>query len=463
MAVPSMRAGGAQDNGLPVAPVSSLCLNGKNNGAWGMTAESANETSAVRAITWRILPLLFAGYFTAYIDRVNVGFAALTMNQDLGLSAEQYGLAAGLFFVGYVAFSIPSNLILAKLGGRTWLPIIMACWGSASLLNAFVVDAHTFYGLRFILGLGEAGLYPGLLYIMAQWFPGKYRVRMLTLLILSTPFSIVVGSLISQPILLLDGAMGMKGWQWLFILQALPTIALALVFWLTLPDSPAEARWLKPADKKWLTETLAGELAQRESVQKFSVRGALTSPIIWACAVAGLGINAAAYGLILFLPQMINALGVSKVMTPLVNAIPFAVASVVMVAWGFHSDRKMERNWHAAIPAFIAAIALISCAILTNPIAIMVALTLGVTGVFCYVSVFWAVPSAMLTGSAAAAGLALINAVANIGSFAGPYYVGWVRDVTGHYALGIMALGLGPLLASIVAASLRSARKFEQA
>lgn len=427
-----------------------------------MTAET-HERAAMRALTWRILPLLFAGYFTAYIDRVNVGFAALTMNQDLGLSAEQYGLAAGLFFVGYVAFSIPSNLILAKIGGRTWLPIIMVCWGSASLLNAWVFDAHSFYVLRFILGVGEAGLYPGLLYILAQWFPGKYRVRMLTLLILSTPFSIVVGSLISQPILMMDGILDHKGWQWLFILQALPTIGLAAIFWYGLPDSPQDARWLKPEVKAWLVNQLASERTNREQVQKFSVKDALTSPIIWACAIAGVGINAAAYGLILFLPQMINALGVSKAMTPLVNAIPFAVASVVMVAWGIHSDRKMERNWHASIPAFIAAVSLISCAVLTDPVLIMVALTLGVTGVFCYVSVFWALPSAMLTGSAAAAGLALINAVANVGSFAGPYLVGWVRDFTGHYALGIMALGLGPLVASVVAASLRSARKFETA
>ncbi len=218
-----------------------------------MTAET-HERAAMRALTWRILPLLFAGYFTAYIDRVNVGFAALTMNHDLGLSAEQYGLAAGLFFAGYVAFSIPSNLILAKIGGRTWLPIIMACWGSASLLNAWVFDAHSFYVLRFILGVGEAGLYPGLLYILAQWFPGKYRVRMLTLLILSTPFSIVVGSLISQPILLMDGFLDHKGWQWLFILQALPTIGLAAVFWFCLPDSPQDARWLKPDVKAWLIE-----------------------------------------------------------------------------------------------------------------------------------------------------------------------------------------------------------------
>jgi MFS transporter, ACS family, tartrate transporter len=421
-----------------------------------------HETAAVRKVKLRILPLLFAAYFVAYVDRVNVGFAALTMNKDLGLNAEQYGLAAGIFFVGYVAFSIPSNLILARIGGRVWLPIIMAAWGLASLANAWVIGPKSFYLVRFVLGVGEAGLYPGLLYILAMWAPGRYRVRMLMLMILSTPFSIMVGSLISQPILLLDGVAGLAGWQWLFILQALPTFLLACIFWFALPDGPHQAPWLAPAEKNWLVAQLQTERKKREEVKHFSIKDALTSPVIWMIAVAGTGINAAAYGLILFLPQMIHALGVSNALTPLVNAVPFAIAAVAMVFWSIHSDRKMERNWHAAIPAACAGIALISCALLKDPVAIMVALTFGITGVFCYVAVFWAVPSAMLTGPAAAAGLALVNAVANVGSVAGPYLVGWVRDYTGSYSLGIVAIGCGPLIAATVAATLRSARKFEQ-
>ncbi len=424
-------------------------------------AGSAHEASAVRHIAWRILPLLFAAYFVAYVDRVNVGFAALTMNKALGLDAEQYGLAAGLFFVGYVAFSIPSNLILARIGGRIWIPVIMIGWGLASMLNAWVTGPASYYLVRFILGVGEAGLYPGLLYILALWAPGRYRVRMLMLLILSTPFSIMAGSLISQPILLLDGWCGLAGWQWLFLLQALPTLALGAAFWFVLPESPAAASWLPAGEKTWLVHQLAAERAQREQVQRFSIIDALTSRVVWLTAIAGSGINAAAYGLILFLPQMIHALGVSNALTPLVNAIPFAVAALAMVFWSIHSDRKMERNWHAAIPAAMAGIALISCAILKDPLPIMLALTVGITGVFCYVSVFWAVPSAMLTGSAAAAGLALINAIANVGSFAGPYLVGWIKTTTGSFSLAIMVLGAGPLVASVVAATLRSARKFE--
>ena len=399
------------------------------------------EKSAVRAVAWRVLPLMFLAYFAAYIDRVNVGFASLSMNAALGLNAEQYGLAAGLFFIGYVACSVPSNLVLAKLGGATWLPILMVVWGLASASTALVRTPMHFYIVRFILGIGESGLLPGLLYLMTLWFPGAYRARMLTLLGLSTPFSIVFGSLISGPILLMDGIGGFAGWQWLFVLQALPTIALGLVF--------------------WLVTQLARERDTREQVQRFSVRTALSSRVVWLAGIAGAGINGAAYGLILFLPQMIHALGVSTAMAPLVNAIPFVVVSAVMMAWAAHSDRTRERNWHAAIPAAIAGVALISCAVLTNPLAIMVALTIGLTGVFCYVSVFWAVPSAMLSGAAAAAGLALINALANIGSFFGPYLVGWVKNSTGSFSLGIMLMGCGPLVSAVIAATLRSARKFE--
>ena len=417
----------------------------------------------LRQIRWRILPLLFAGYFAAYIDRVNVGFAALTMNQTLGLTAAQYGLGGGLFFAGYVAFGVPSNLVLARLGARVWLPLIMVAWALASLLNASATGPASFYVIRLVLGVAEAGLYPGLLYVLTEWLPGRYRVRMITLLVLSTPVSIMLGSLISQPILQMDGIGGLAGWQWLFLLQALPTIALALIFYLTMPDSPGRARWLTAENRQWLVEQLARERAKREQVARFSVGDALTNPTVWLIATAGIGVNFAAYGLVLFLPQMIHALGVSNALTPLVNAIPFAFCAVAMVLWSNHSDKSMERNWHAAIPAAVAGLALIACPFLKNPVLTMAALTLGITGIFCYVSIFWAVPSAMLTGAAAAAGLALINAVANLGSFAGPYALGWVKDATGSFSLGIVALGLGPLVAAVIAASLRAATRYEKA
>ncbi|MFO1248863.1 MAG: MFS transporter [Alphaproteobacteria bacterium] len=350
------------------------------------------------------------------------------------------------------------QLILSKLGGRTWLPILMVAWGRLPPQPAGQTPMRC---RRRVCLLGRRDqLLPACLR-RTLWFPGTYRARMLTILGLSTPFSLVLGSLVSGPILLMDGIWGFAGWQWLFVLQALPTIALGLVFWQALPEGPAQARWLPHAEKQWLVDKLAQEQTQREEVRRFSVGTALTSRIVWLGGLAGAGINGAAYGLILFLPQMIHALGISTAMTPLVNAIPFVVVSAVMMWWASHSDRTGERNWHAALPAAIAGVSLISCAVLTNPLAVMVALTIGLTGVFCYVSVFWAIPSSMLSGAAAAAGLALINALANIGSYFGPYLVGWVKNSTGSFALGIMLMGCGPMVSAVIAMSLRETRKFK--
>lgn len=425
--------------------------------------ETPLEASVIRRVSWRLLPLLFASYFVAYIDRVNVSFAALSMNKALALSATQFGLAGGLFFLGYLLFEIPSNLVLANVGARRWIPRIMLTWGAFSLLNAFVTGPHSYYLVRFLLGIGEAGLYPGLLYILALWYPARHRARFLGWMIMSTPFSIVLGSLVSQPILSLNGAGGLAGWQWLFILQALPTLLLGVVLVFALRDRPEDAPWLPADEKAWLTAQLAGERARREQVHRFSVEDALTNPTLWLLSLGGFGINSAAYALILFLPQIIKGLGVSASLTPLVNAVPFAVASIVMIPWARHSDKTGERNWHAAIPALIAALALFSCLVLKSPFLMMLALTLGITGVFCFVSVFWVFPSAMLTGAAAAGGFALINSIANAGSFLGPYMLGWVRDWTGSFQLGLMVIGLGPLLSAAVGLSIRSVRRFEAA
>jgi MFS family permease len=428
-----------------------------------MDPETPLEASVIRRVSWRLLPLLFASYFVAYIDRVNVSFAALSMNKALALSATQFGLAGALFFLGYLLFEIPSNLVLAKVGARRWIPRIMLTWGLFSLLNAFVRGPISYYVVRFLLGIGEAGLYPGLLYILALWYPARHRARFLGWMIMSTPFSVVLGSLVSQPILALNGAAGLAGWQWLFILQALPTLALGMVLIFALPDGPASASWLPPPEKSWLNTRLATERARREQVHRFSVRDALTNPTLWLLSLGGFGINSAAYALILFLPQIIKGLGVSTAMTPLVNAIPFAAASLVMIPWARHSDRTGERNWHAAIPALVSALSLFSCLVLKNPTLMMLALTLGITGVFCFVSVFWVFPSAMLTGAAAAGGFALINSVANAGSFLGPYMLGWLRDWTGSFQTGLMVIGLGPLLSAAVGLSIHSVKRFEAA
>jgi MFS family permease len=418
-------------------------------------AEDPLERETLRLITWRILPLMFAAYCMAYIDRVNVGFAAVPMRGALGIGAGQYGFAAGLFFVGYFLFEIPSNLILARVGARKWIARIMLSWAVVSALNAFVVGPQSFYLVRFMLGVAEAGFFPGLLFFITLWYPQRYHSRIYATLIASTPLSIIAGSLVSVPLLKLDGVAGLAGWQWLFVIQAIPTVLLGIAVLAVLPDRPADAPWLSAAQTGWLETRLAAERARKDRVRGYGVADALKSGRVWTIVLAAFGINSAAYGLILFLPTIISGLGVSTAMTPVINAIPFAVAGLVMIPWARHSDKTGERRWHAAIPAFVCGAALILITAFTSAGFLMVAVTLGVAGVFCFVSVLWALPPAMLSGAAAAGGIALINSVGNLSGFLGPFMMGWLKDSTGSYTPGLLAIGIGPIVSAAVVLMLR--------
>ena len=336
--------------------------------------KTVREAAVLRQIRWRILPLLFAGYFAAYIDRVNVGFAALTMNQALGLTAAQYGLGGGLFFAGYVAFGVPSNLVLARLGARLGFP-------HHGVLGAGVpAECLGHRACQFLCHPSCPGRGRGRALSRPALCPDRMAAGALSRAHDHASGFVHAGldhaGLADFPADPAHGRRGgLAGWQWLFVLQALPTIALALVFYLAMPDSPATARWLTAENRQWLVEQLAREREKREQVGRFSVKDALTNPTVWLIAHCRRRHQFAAYGLILFLPQMIHALGVSTALTPLVNAIPFAVCAVVMVLWSNHSDRSMERNWHAAIPAAVAGLALIACPFLQNPVLTLVALT----------------------------------------------------------------------------------------
>lgn len=413
-------------------------------------AEEPLERETLRVVTRRILPLMFAAYCMAYIDRVNVGFAGGSMRGALGINASQFGFAAGLFFFGYFLFEIPSNLILARVGARRWIARIMVTWAAISACNAFVVGPQSFYAVRFLLGLAEAGFFPGLLFFITLWYPQRYHSRIYAMLIASTPLSIIAGSLVSVPLLKLDGVAGLAGWQWLFVIQAVPTVLLGIAVLLAIPDGPDRAPWLSTEAKQWLAKRLAAERVRKEGLRRFSLGEALRSGRVWTIVLAAFGINSAAYGLILFLPQIIGSLGVGADLTPLVNAIPFAVAGLVMIPWARHSDHTGERRWHAAIPAFICGFALIATTVVANPYFLMVMVTLGVTGVFCFVSVLWALPSALLSGIAAAGGIALINSVGNLSGFLGPYMVGYLKDNTGSYVPGLLAIGIGPVISGLV-------------
>jgi MFS transporter, ACS family, tartrate transporter len=419
------------------------------------------ERDTMRRVTRRLIPLLMICYFVGYLDRVNVSFAALTMNQDLHFSAAVYGFGGGVFFLGYFLFEIPSNLLLARFGARKWIARILITWGIISALTAAVWNEASFYGIRFVLGLAEAGFFPGIILYLTWWFPSYYRSRIVGMFMTAIPISVVLGSIISGWIISVTHGWGLAGWQWLFVLEGVPAAILGVIVLVYLTDTPDLAHWLAPAQRTWLNERLASERAQRETVHRYALGETLLNPRVWALTVVYFGQNVAGYGLVIFLPQIIKRFGVSDVQTGFINAIPFACAAVAMVLWGLHSDRTGERNKHTAAACFLTFIGLAACLGIDNPYLLMTAIVLAQMGQSSIAPTFWALPTAMLSGTAAAGGIALINAVGNLGGFIGPYAMGLIRDSTGNFKLGLFAISCGALVAGIVVLALGHDRRLE--
>jgi ACS family tartrate transporter-like MFS transporter len=297
------------------------------------------ERETIRRVAWRLVPLLMVGYFCAYLDRVNVGFAGLTMNKALGFSGAVFGFGAGVFFVGYFLAELPSNLILAKVGARRWVARILLTWGVISGLTAFVWNDWSFYGIRFLLGVAEAGFYPGIVLYLTWWFPSYYRSRMMAFFQSASVISLIIGPPMSAWLLTLDGMLGLQGWQWLFVVEALPPIIMCFVTWIYLTDRPRDVQWLRPEQRDWLQQRLNSEQTQREAVHSYELGEALVNPRVWLLTVVYFGQNVSNYGLLIFLPQIVKSYGISTQMTGLVSALPFVFAAVAMIYWGFHSDR----------------------------------------------------------------------------------------------------------------------------
>ncbi len=414
----------------------------------------------------RLLPFLILCYFAAYLDRVNIGFAALTMNADLSIGPEAYGFAAGIFFLGYCAFEIPSNVILDKVGARLWIARIMISWGLVSASMAFVTSATGLSIARFFLGVAEAGFFPGIIYYLMHWVPSEDRARVIGVFMTAVPLSSALGAPLSGWILdSFAGIGGFKSWQWLFLIEAIPSIALGIAaFWL-LPDRPATARWLTPEESTALTSHISAQVSTRESVKKYQVREALLSPRVLLLSLVYFGIVTGMYGLGFWLPQIIQSFGLSNTATGLVSAIPYVFAAVAMTLWGLSSDRMNERIWHITIPCLVGGAALAFGASLENNTAALAALTLAAIGIFAALPTFWTLPSALLTGTAAAAGIALINTIGNIGGFLGPYIVGFLKQhhmsaqsAVAYLAVFVIAAGL-LVLAAGHDARMESARR----
>lgn len=403
----------------------------------------------------RLIPFLFLLYVVAYLDRVNIGFAALDMNRDLGFSATVYGLGSGIFFVSYTLLEVPSNLMLARVGAPLWIGRIMLTWGLVSVAMAFVRDATTFYVLRFLLGAAEAGFFPGLVYYLTQWFPARDRARAIALFMTGTAIAGVIGGPISSALLQVDGWLGLRGWQWLFVIEGVPALILAPIVWRRLAGSPAEATWLTAEQRAWLTETLAAEHTGDDAL-RHDLRGAFSSGRLWVLALVYFAIVMAFYGVAFWLPQIVQSLGsASSASAAVVSAVPYVVAALGMVVVGARSDRTGERRWHVAVPALVGAAGFVAAALLPHSlVGALAALSVAAFGIWGALGPFWALPTAFLRGTAAAGGVALVNAVGNIGGFVGPTLVGYARDATGSFAAGLWVLAAGLVVGALAVVAL---------
>lgn len=420
-------------------------------------ADPALEARVVRKVARRLLPFLGVLYFINYVDRTNIGFAKLTMSADLGLSETMFGLASGLFFVGYLLFEVPSNLALQRFGARRWIARILVTWGLVAAGMAFVQGPVSLYWLRVLLGIAEAGFFPGVMLYLTFWFPRAYRVRLIGLFLLALPLSAAIGAPASALLIKYgDGFMGLEGWRVMYLAEGLPAVLLGVVAWYYLTDRPAQATWLTVEERSWLVQEMAGERIPAGPSHASALRSTFGDARVWALGAVYFGITYGLYALSFFLPTIVAGFrerfdaSFSIVETGLIVAVPFVIAAVCMVLWSRHSDHTGERIWHVAAPTLLGAVSIPVALYLSSPFTTMIAITLTAIGVFCALPVFWYLPSTFLTGVSAAAGIALVNTLGNVSGFGAPYVTGWLLDLTGNARAGLWIVGVLMLGAALL-------------
>ena len=394
----------------------------------------------------RLIPFMALLYIIGFIDRSNVGFAALTMNRDLGFSPGVFGLGASMFFLGYLTFQIPTALLLARAGARRVIFCVMLAWGLVSASNAFMRDAHGFYALRFLLGVAEGGFTPSMIYYLTLWFPLSHRGSFTAIFCTAIPVAGIISGPLSGLLLGMEGFMGLHGWQWLFLVQGLPAALLAFVVLAVLPDGPDQARWLSAAERA----VIAARLESEKGRQERAVGRALTDPRLLLLALSTLGSACALYGINLWLPQIIHGMGYSTRATGFVSSIPYIVSMVAMVAWARRSDARNERIWHTALTMFLAAVALAVAALSSHHLVVLVALSLAMAGGLSGIGPFQSLLTSFARGPASASGLALVNTIGTLGGFVGPVIVGQLKGWTGGYGAAMAALGIGQALSALI-------------
>jgi len=404
----------------------------------------------------RLIPFLATMYFVAYLDRVNVGFAALQMNAALGLSSHVFGTGAGVFFIGYFLFEVPSNFALARVGARRWLARIAIVWGFVSIAMLFITGPRSFYVMRFLLGAAEAGFFPGVVLYLTYWFPGPERARAVAQFSTASMAAGIFGAPLSGVLLSMRGVVGLDGWQWLFLVEGIPAVVLGLIALLYLTDDPEHARWLPPEEQTWLVAAIQRDREEALRPHASTLRAGLMDPMVWRLSLMLFLIVTSGYGFSFFLPQIVKAFsGASDLAVGAWTAVPFLVAAIGMVTVAAHSDRTDERRWHTASCAAVAAAGLFTASLGASPIVSFVALCIAAIGLYSFTPPFWSLPTSFLRGDGAAAGIALINAAGNLGGFLGPAIMGWMREATGGYLAGLRVLALAAAASGVLVVATR--------
>ncbi|MDQ0122118.1 MFS family permease [Pseudomonas lini] len=414
---------------------------------------SREQTRVLHKAAWRLIPLLALAYFFNYLDRTSVGYAALQMTDQLGLTASQFGLGAGIMFVGYCLCEVPSNLAMFRFGARLWMARIMITWGLAAAATALVIGPYSFYIARFVLGVAEAGFFPGVIFFLTLWFPAQYRTRVLAWFTIATPISFLVGGPLSVWLLQMHGIWGLSGWQWMFLIEGLPACILGLITLKVMVDRPAEAKWLTSEERSVLEEMLADE--KRSQPKNHGFKDALKDPRVWILSCITFSFTLGSYGIGIWLPQMLKGHGVEVSMIGWVAAIPYFFATIGLLIWARHVDRTGKGILHLILALLLAGTALLVAMQMNTLVPALIGITFALVGTISAKTIFYTLPGKFLSGQAAAGGIALINSIGALGGFAGPYLMGFLKDFTGSFSAGLMAMGCIVFVAALMAMSLR--------